>query len=145
MEILEESFSSKYQKDYGKYINSPEWREKRKQRLKIDGKECRTCCSKTDLEVHHRHYNNFGNEDIKNDLITLCRDCHEAITSSIRFRRYIKQGVKLQSTQFESDREIIENIKKEVQIEKTNLKSGRKVPTKNREKVKLVPTNFNNR
>lgn len=72
---------------YTKYINSEAWREKRKDRLQIDGNKCRTCLSKERLEVHHVTYERFGNENL-DDLITLCRDCHEAITNSIRNRRY---------------------------------------------------------
>ena len=38
------------------------------------------------LELHHRHYDTFGEETIK-DVIMLCVSCHEAITSVIRNRR----------------------------------------------------------
>jgi len=75
--------------DYQSYIRSNEWREKRKLALRRDGYECQTCTSTERLEVHHKHYANFGNENL-NDLITLCHDCHEAITNTIRERRYSK-------------------------------------------------------
>lgn len=39
------------------------------------------------FDLHHRHYDNFGNEQIE-DLVLLCRSCHEAITSRIRSERY---------------------------------------------------------
>lgn len=55
--------------------------------LDRDGYECRTCTSKSDLEVHHRTYERFGNEEL-GDLVTLCHECHEAITNVFRNRRY---------------------------------------------------------
>jgi hypothetical protein len=51
---------------------------------------CGTCWrieSDFGFDLHHRHYNNFGNED-PDDLILLCRQCHEAITARIRSERY---------------------------------------------------------
>lgn len=32
-----------------------------------------------DLQVHHVNYDHVGNEDVYNDLITLCKYCHEAV------------------------------------------------------------------
>lgn len=77
---------------YHKYISSsPIWAEKREARKKIDGNKCRTCHhdgSQHRLEVHHATYDNFGHEDVENDLITLCVRCHDAITSVTRQGRY---------------------------------------------------------
>lgn len=41
------------------------------------------------LELHHRHYNNFGAEHTS-DVILLCQSCHQAITNVIRARRLAK-------------------------------------------------------
>lgn len=80
-------------REYEKYISSPGWGRKRKERLFIDKHRCRTCGLSheegTSLEVHHVSYENFGDEPMS-DLITLCRQCHEAITNVIRHRRYTK-------------------------------------------------------
>lgn len=68
-----------------------DWCEKRTQRLVIDNYECQTCLhdgSVYQLEVHHKTYERFGEEDVEKDLITLCSECHEAITNVIRARRY---------------------------------------------------------
>lgn len=75
------------QQEYEQYIKSDVWKQKRQQRLKIDAHECQTCCSTERLEVHHKHYRNFKNEQMA-DLITLCHDCHEAITNVFRSRKY---------------------------------------------------------
>ena len=79
---------------YAEYINSPEWRKKREERLKYDNYHCRACGSTEDLECHHVTYDHFGDEPIE-DLITLCKECHSAITNSIRERRYRKNEIKI--------------------------------------------------
>jgi len=83
---------------YEDYIASPEWRSLRQKILERDCHQCRTCCSTEVLEVHHRTYDRLGHED-SDDLITLCHDCHEAITAVIRRRRYQKIKIVLANTQ----------------------------------------------
>jgi hypothetical protein len=63
--------------DYDKYLETPEWAEKREQALERDGYRCRVCNTDKNLHVHHRTYARRGNED-PNDLTTLCDVCHEA-------------------------------------------------------------------
>ena len=41
------------------------------------------------LEVHHKNYNNLWNENIKDDLITLCSECHKKITMLNRRRKKV--------------------------------------------------------
>lgn len=74
--------------EYETYINSTKWAEKRSSRLELDLYRCQTCLSTEDLEVHHRTYERLGDEIVESDLITLCRECHEAITEVIRRRKY---------------------------------------------------------
>ena len=76
------------QVNYYKYLESEKWKKKRDARLRIDRFTCQTCCATDRLEVHHKHYESLGREDVDDDLITLCRECHEAITSVMRGRRY---------------------------------------------------------
>lgn len=64
--------------EYRQYIRSDEWEKKREERLKKDGYKCQECGTAKNLEVHHITYERLGNEDI-NDLITLCKECHENI------------------------------------------------------------------
>lgn len=90
------------QDSYEGYLHSSEWEAKREQRLIKDNYCCRTCGdSKAQaksrgswLEVHHV-YNGcpyygypkpLGSEEMDN-LITLCNECHESITKSVRIRR----------------------------------------------------------
>lgn len=82
--------------EYSARMARYDWVEKRAQRLVLDNHECQTCThdgSVYQLEVHHRTYERFGEEDVEKDLITLCSECHEAITNVIRARRYKKKDL----------------------------------------------------
>ena len=96
---------------YHKYISSsPVWAAKREARLKIDGKRCQTCHhdgSDYRLEVHHATYDNFGHEDVENDLITLCVRCHNAITSVTRQRRYECRDICVDNSDLVSDLDLV--------------------------------------
>lgn len=72
---MEKSFS----KEYVEYIHSEAWKKKAKQRREMDGNKCAVCGSTKELCVHHRNYRNFMSEDVENDLITLCKKCHEYV------------------------------------------------------------------
>jgi 5-methylcytosine-specific restriction endonuclease McrA len=73
------SFEKK-QQEYNSYIQSDEWKDKRRQRLNYDAHRCINCGSKVGVEVHHKNYDCFGGEDVKQDLVTLCRKCHNKVT-----------------------------------------------------------------
>ena len=44
-----------------------------------DGYKCRKCGSKTHLEVHHIVQRKDGGTDHRDNLVTLCHDCHAAL------------------------------------------------------------------
>lgn len=85
------------------YYQSSQWRAKRLTRLNHDDHTCQgcgiTCQQLADLgwpvlQVHHRNagppdyrYPSFGNEALS-DLLTLCAECHDGITNSVRRQRY---------------------------------------------------------
>lgn len=69
--------------------NREAWEEMRRLVFKEQEGRCATCPGPFE-ELHHRHYNNFGNE-AREDVVGLCRLCHEAITSRLRACRY-EQG-----------------------------------------------------
>jgi len=73
--------------DYKAYLQSDAWKEKRKQKLIYSNYECQICCSKRDLQVHHKHYRNIGYETL-DDLIVLCKTCHELVKD--RFQKHIE-------------------------------------------------------
>lgn len=71
---------AKYDKEYLEYINSREWAIIRNKVLMRDNFECSICGNTRDLQVHHLNYNNFKNEiNHLEDLMTLCKSCHEKI------------------------------------------------------------------
>lgn len=60
---------------YQKYLNSAHWLSKRREALIRANYECQICESQIDLQVHHKKYNNLGNEQ-DDDLIVVCEVCH---------------------------------------------------------------------
>ena len=67
------------------YLDSPQWKAIKRQRLAMDQYTCQSCYqSGLSLEVHHLHYRTFKSESLS-DLISVCRNCHEAIHSKYGF------------------------------------------------------------
>lgn len=67
------------------YLDSPQWKTIKRQRLAIDQYTCQSCNqSGLSLEVHHLHYRTFKSESLS-DLISVCRNCHKAIHSKYGF------------------------------------------------------------
>lgn len=64
---------------YQRYLFETEWWQKvRTERLKIDGFRCANCGTDKNLQVHHTDYSKgWFHEDPRQDLITLCKNCHE--------------------------------------------------------------------
>lgn len=61
---------------YRDYLQTPEWQQRRSYKLRRAGYKCELCNSSGRLHVHHRTYENRGNEDLR-DLIVLCEPCHQ--------------------------------------------------------------------
>jgi len=83
---------------YEEYISSVSWSNLRKEALERDGFRCRFCNeggAEVPLEVHHRDYPKYWDEDCLDNLTTLCRNCHHIITSEIRKRRYAGKEIKI--------------------------------------------------
>jgi len=89
--------------NYQDYIISQKWQDLRKAVLKRDKYQCQLCNSKKDLQVHHKTYDRFGYENL-DDLITLCKVCHEKhhdektkqreIESYNQFNRLAEENIK---------------------------------------------------
>jgi replicative DNA helicase len=60
---------------YEEYLKTPEWAEKRANALQRADHRCQICNSPHSLHVHHRTYENRGDEQLEN-LTVLCDDCH---------------------------------------------------------------------
>ncbi len=61
---------------YYHYLQSDHWQQIRIEALKLF-RTCVLCGSKNKLNVHHRNYKHLYQEIITEDLIVLCKSCHE--------------------------------------------------------------------
>ncbi len=67
-------------KSYTEKLKDPRWQKKRLEILERDNWACKKCFDKkTTLHVHHKKYNGNPWDSDDNDLITLCKNCHEFI------------------------------------------------------------------
>lgn len=126
---------------YEQYIASDKWRQKRLEILERDRNECQTCLCTERLEVHHKTYKRLGNE-LSEDLIILCHWCHEAITNSIRERRYAKKEIKITSTTHinlsRSSREFKTNVRTEIEVSDSKSMPRHPPQWANRRSVKPI-------
>ena len=65
--------------DYHVYMASREWRLKRKEVIAEHHNICQRCGSGPIQNVHHLTYERLGNEETE-DLVGLCRACHEYVS-----------------------------------------------------------------
>ena len=64
--------------NYAKFLKSDYWIEVRDKVIERDDNTCQKCGSKTNLHVHHKTYKNHFKKHLNlQDLITLCKKCHE--------------------------------------------------------------------
>ena len=80
----------------GPHPRPAHWDAIRNQALERDGHQCRDCDAqegdvfpgygKVRLEVHHRHYRNWGHE-LLDDVTVLCKECHRGVTDRFMFWR----------------------------------------------------------
>lgn len=61
---------------YKEYLTTSHWQLVRSRALSAAGNRCQICNSDKQLNVHHRTYENRGNEK-PSDVTVLCRMCHE--------------------------------------------------------------------
>lgn len=84
----EESFQLREDFDKKAYLKSRKWQALRTIILGRDHHTCRKCgIDDVPLEVHHIHYDNLG-EELPEDLLTLCRDCHQSIHDKYGYSLY---------------------------------------------------------
>lgn len=66
---------------YHQHIHSKKWQQVKDYVFERDGYRCRMCGSAMNLQGHHVSYERLGEDRERDDVITLCRDCHEMIHS----------------------------------------------------------------
>lgn len=74
-----EAGEAQKKKSYYEYILSEEWQKLRRKRLQLDGYVCRECGTGKNLQVHHITYRHLRQPEEINDLVSLCRTCHERV------------------------------------------------------------------
>lgn len=62
-------------KEYYEYLNSDDWKKRRKELLKEASWKCSEC-GKRATQIHHDSYDNLGNEQLNVDVRALCTECH---------------------------------------------------------------------
>jgi len=70
---------TKRQKDYQQYLKSDHWKHLRYSVLKRDGFKCVKCGSACELQAHHVIYRRRFVDSLEQDLISVCKSCHESI------------------------------------------------------------------
>ena len=64
--------------DYHDFLNTPYWKAISEKVRQKAGFKCQICNSSESLNVHHRSYENHGDElHHMEDLICICKDCNE--------------------------------------------------------------------
>lgn len=58
-------------------LDADAYQQLRLQVLERDGWRCQTCGAMTNLEVHHAQFRSHQGQDSKDNLITLCVQCHK--------------------------------------------------------------------
>lgn len=120
---------------YKAKINSAGWKKKSKEALTYYGKFCRACNSTEQIDIHHLLYgDSFGGQEKLEDLIPLCRTCHEEVHLLYKKEHYHPKNhtIRMVTSDFIDKRNIELNINRNLD----NI-------TKNDEKVfvKRIPYN----
>jgi hypothetical protein len=61
---------------YEQYLQTPEWKDRRRDAIYAADRRCQLCNAEGTLHVHHRDYTRRGAE-LPSDLTVLCQSCHE--------------------------------------------------------------------
>jgi 5-methylcytosine-specific restriction endonuclease McrA len=88
--------------EYNTFLKSNYWKKVRKLVLIRDKYRCQICITKyapykydkKDLEIHHQTYKNHKNElNHLDDLVTLCKWCHEYMHSPDDYDEMVEQEI----------------------------------------------------
>lgn len=71
---------------YADYLKTDHWQRMRQEALARCGHKCMVCGARAGLEVHHNTYERRGHE-LPQDLIVLCRTCHQTFHDAGRLAR----------------------------------------------------------
>lgn len=68
---------NKTKEAYQEFLETDFWKEISEKCKERDGNKCTRCPSRSRLEAHHVRYPEDWYETTLDDLVTLCRECHE--------------------------------------------------------------------
>ena len=68
-----------YKQKYNIYLKTHHWSKKKIRTKKYYKYRCCICAKEKDLQVHHLNYECLWHENISNDLVLLCKDCHKKV------------------------------------------------------------------
>lgn len=60
-----------------RYYETLDWRRKSAETLRRACYICEVCRSRPAVMAHHRTYERFGGSEIWDDLVAVCRTCHD--------------------------------------------------------------------
>jgi ribosomal protein S14 len=83
LQAIRDDESSQWWQKYNEYLESDEWRAKRKRVLMRDMWLCQACLRRKATQVHHRTYEHVFNEPLF-DLVSVCQTCHDELTRTSR-------------------------------------------------------------
>ncbi len=78
LQQIRQEDQSHWWRQYNAYLESPEWKAKRKAVLERDLMLCQGCRKNRATEAHHLTYIRQGREMLF-DLVAVCKECHDAI------------------------------------------------------------------
>jgi hypothetical protein len=64
---------------YPQYLRSEHWKQIRETKLEENGRKCAVCASTVLLQVHHVEYPAKRIDVKANQLVVLCKRCHESL------------------------------------------------------------------
>ena len=82
-----------HNREYNEYLQSPEWKEKRRLKAEEQNYTCEICHKivRKGFHVHHKTYSRFMNESLS-DLMFLCEDCHMKLHKKREERKKKKEN-----------------------------------------------------
>lgn len=66
--------------EYYKYLQSEDWKERKKELLEEANYTCDECGKKA-IILHHLKYDLLGYEMLNVDVVAVCKECHEMLHS----------------------------------------------------------------
>lgn len=92
--------TGRYSREYLSYLASDEWEDIRQAKLNKVGRACEMCKATSNLQVHHKDYDQGFGYETEQDLIVLCDRCHKKEhefdgNENGQFATYCKCGARL--------------------------------------------------